>query len=165
MTADSALPAPPAARPWTLTAGAATAVLQGVVIALYGVYLMVTAVTSHTRSDLGGTAFGGGIVVILGMLPLFAGRALLRRRRWGRSPAVMMDTLCLAVAYVAVRHGGGDLPLGIAVGLFGVAGIVLLLHPRSTAALWPEQDAGAQNVDAPDAGARNTGAQAGPGRS
>jgi drug/metabolite transporter (DMT)-like permease len=115
------------------------AVLQGAVIALYGVYLVITAVTSHAHSDPGSTAFGGGIVVVLGMLPLLAGRALLQRKRWGRSPAVMMDTLCLAVAYVALRKGGGEIPLGVAVGLFGVVGIVLLLHTRSTAALWPER--------------------------
>jgi len=141
VTADTALPTPPdtrAARPRTLTAGAVLAMVQGLAICLYGVYLMVTAITSKTHSDLGSTAFGGGIVVLMGLLPLFAGRALLQARRWGRSPAVMMDTLCLAVAYVALRGSGADVPLGILAAVFGVAGIVLLLHPRTTAALWPE---------------------------
>ena len=141
MTADTALPttrAPRAARPRTLTAGAAMAVLLGVAISLYGVYLVVTAFTSHAHSDLGSTALGGGIVVLMGLLPLFAGRALLQARRWGRSPAVLMDTLFLAVAYVALRGSGADVPLGIVAAVFGVAGIVLLLHPKTTAALWPE---------------------------
>jgi hypothetical protein len=119
-------------------AGGAMAVAQGLAICLYGVYLVVTAVTSHTHSDLGSTAFGGGIVVVLGLLPLGAGRALLRSKRWGRSPAVMMDTLCLAVAYVALRGTGADVPLGIAAAVFGVAGIALLLNPKTTAALWPD---------------------------
>jgi len=118
--------------------GGAMAVAQGLAICLYGVYLVVTAVTSHTHSDLGSTAFGGGIVVVLGLLPLGAGRALLRSKRWGRSPAVMMDTLCLAVAYVALRGTGADVPLGIAAAVFGVAGIALLLNPKTTAALWPD---------------------------
>jgi hypothetical protein len=141
VTADTALPTPPdarAARPRTLTAGAVLAMAQGVGICLYGVYLVITAFTSDTHSDLGSTAFGGAIVVLMGLLPLFAGRALLRLRRWGRSPAVMMDTLCLAVAYVALRGSGTDVPLGIAAAVFGVAGMVLLLHPRTTAALWPQ---------------------------
>ena len=154
MTADASLPTTAAARtarPWTLTAGAAMAVLQGAVIALYGVYLAVTAFTSHTHSDLGSTAFGGGIVVLMGMLPLFAGRALLQLKRWGRSPAVLMDTLCLAVAYVALRgKGGGDVPVGVAAAVFGVVGIVLLLHPRTTAALWPA--AGARTEEGPAGG-------------
>jgi len=143
VTADTALPttpAPRAARPRTLTAGAAMAVLLGVAISLYGVYLVVTALTSHTHSDLGSTAFGGAIVVLMGMLPLFAGRALLRFQRWGRSPAVLMDTLCLAVAYVALRGTGADVPLGMVAAAFGVTGIVLLLHPKTTAALWPENE-------------------------
>ena len=141
MTADTALPTPSdsrAVRPRTLTAGALMAMVQGLAICLYGVYLVVTAFTSHAHSDLGSTALGGGIVVLMGLLPLFAGRALLQARRWGRSPAVLMDTLFLAVAYVALRGSGADVPLGIVAAVFGVAGIVLLLHPKTTAALWPE---------------------------
>ncbi|QMU72603.1 hypothetical protein [Streptacidiphilus sp. P02-A3a] len=141
MTAESAPPLTPgtrAARPRTLTAGAAMAVLLGAAISLYGVYLVVTAVTSTTHSDLGSTAFGGAIVVLMGLLPLFAGRALFQLKRWGRSPAVLMDTLCLAVAYVALRGTGADVPLGMLAAVFGVTGIVLLLHPKTTAALWPE---------------------------
>ena len=140
MTADSALTTvhAPASRPWTLTAGAAMAMLLGAVIVAYGVYLPVDGITSH--SGLGLTALGGLIVLLMGLLPIAAGRALLRLRRWGRSPAVLMDTLCLAVAYVALRGTGADVPLGMVAAAFGVTGIVLLLHPKTTAALWPENE-------------------------
>ena len=141
MTADASLTTRPAAatgRPWTLTAGAAIALLQGVLIAGYGAYLMVAALFTHTRTGMGLTEFGAVIVLLLGLLPLLAGRALLRSKRWGRSPAVMVDTLCLAVTYFAVQNGGAQIALGVLVGLFGIAGIVLLLHPRTTATLWPE---------------------------
>ena len=140
MTADTALPTAPAAtaaRPGTLTAGAVLALLQGLVIALYGVYLLVAGLVGHPRTGVGLTEFGGLIVLLMGLLPLAAGRALLRLRRWGRSPAVMMDTLCLAVAYFTFKNGGAQIPIGILVGLYGLAGIVLLLHPRTTAVLWP----------------------------
>jgi hypothetical protein len=136
-TASTADPAGPAARPWTLTAGAAIAVAQGVLLTAYGVYLMVEGLFTHTRTGVGLTEFGGFIVLLLGLLPLFAGRALLRAKRWGRSPAVMVDTLCLAVTYFTFQNGGLQIPVGILVGLAGIGGVVLLLHPRTTATLWP----------------------------
>lgn len=136
-TAASAPAGPAAGRPGTLTAGAAIALLQGGLIAAYGVYLMIEALFAHTRTGLGLTEFGGFIVLLLGLLPLLAGRALLRLRRWGRSPAVMVDTLCLAVTYFTFQNGGAQIAVGVVVGLAGVAGVLLLLHPRTTAALWP----------------------------
>ena len=124
-------------RPWTLVAGAAIALVQGVLISGYGAYLMVAALFTHTRTGVGLTEYGAAIVLLLGLLPLFAGRALLRLKRWGRSPAVMVDTLCLAVTYFTFQNGGGQIAYGVLSAAFGVAGVVLLLHPRTTAALWP----------------------------
>jgi hypothetical protein len=49
----------------------------------------------------------------------------------------MVDTLCLAVTWFTVQNGGAQIALGVAVGVAGLAGVVLLLHPRTTAALWP----------------------------
>jgi hypothetical protein len=147
VTADASLPARPAAttgsgRPWTLTTGAVVALLQGGLIAAYGVALMVQGlVAAHPRTGLGLTEFGGFVVLLLGLLPLAAGLALLRVRRWGRSPAVLVDTLCLAVTYFTVQNGGAQIAVGVLVGLVGIAGVVLLLHPRTTAALWPATDA------------------------
>ena len=144
MTADASLNARPAAaaapasdRPWTLVAGAAIALTQGVLIAGYGAYLMVAALFTHTRTGIGLTEYGAVIVLLLGLLPLLAGRALLRLKRWGRSPAVMVDTLCLAVTYFTLQNGGAQIPVGVVTGLLGIGGVVLLLHPRTTAALWP----------------------------
>jgi hypothetical protein len=140
---DASLKAPAASatdaagRPWTLTAGAAIALLQGGLIAAYGVYMMIEGLVTHTRTGLGLTEFGGFIVLLLGLLPLLSGRALLRVKRWGRSPAVLVDTLCLAVTYFMVQNGGLQIALGTLIGLAGVSGLVLLLHPRTTAVLWP----------------------------
>ena len=142
MTADTALTAPadaaedaPVPRPWTLTAGAAMTLILGGVIAAYGIYLFADGVAS--RSGIGLAAFGGVIVLLLGLLPAAAGRALLRLKRWGRSPAVLMDTLCLAVAYLGFHSTGPESAIEVLIGVYGLAGIVLLLHPRTTAALWP----------------------------
>jgi uncharacterized membrane protein HdeD (DUF308 family) len=138
VTVDAALPAAAASvRPRTLTLGAWFSIAQGVVIAAYGVYVVVAPLVTTSRTGVGMAEFAGVLLLLMGLLPLAAGRALLRLKRWGRSPAVMLDTLCLAVAYFACENGGAFVALGVAVGLAGIAGIVLLLHPRTTAALWP----------------------------
>ncbi|WP_370093670.1 hypothetical protein [Streptacidiphilus sp. MAP12-20] len=138
MTANASLSAAPAVeRPWTLTAGAWFSVAQGVVIAAYGVYVVVAPLVTTSKTGVGMAEFAGALLLLMGGLPLVAGRALLRLKRWGRSPAVMVDTLCLAVAWFTVQNGGAQIAVGVLVGLAGIAGIVLLLHPRTTAALWP----------------------------
>ncbi len=137
MNAAAPAAAPAAARPWTLSVGAWFSVAQGVLIAAYGVYVMASPLTSASKTGVGMAEFAGALLLLMGLLPLVAGRALLRLKRWGRSPAVMIDTLCLAVAWFTVQNGGAQIAVGVLVGLAGVAGVVLLLHPRTTAALWP----------------------------
>jgi hypothetical protein len=138
VTVNAAVPAAAApVRPRTLTFGAWFSIVQGVVIAAYGVYVMVAPLATSTKTGVGMAEFAGVLLLLMGLLPLAAGRALLRLKKWGRSPAVMVDTLCLAIAYFACQNGGAFVALGLAVGLIGIGGIVLLLHPRTTAALWP----------------------------
>jgi hypothetical protein len=139
VTANATVPAaaPATVRPWTLTVGAWFSVAQGVIIAAYGIYVMTAPLVSTSKTGVGMAEFAGVLLLLMGLLPLAAGRALLRLKRWGRSPAVMIDTLCLAVAYFAFQNGGAQIALGLTVGLVGIAGVVLLLHPRTTAVLWP----------------------------
>jgi hypothetical protein len=49
----------------------------------------------------------------------------------------MVDTLCLAVTYFTFQNGGAQIVAGVLAALLGVGGVGLLLHPRTTAALWP----------------------------
>jgi hypothetical protein len=139
VTVNAAAPAaaPAVVRPWTLTVGAWFSVAQGVLIAAYGVYVIASPLASASKTGVGMAEFAGALLLLMGLLPLLAGRALLRLKRWGRSPAVMVDTLCLAVSWFTVQNGGAQIAVGVLVGLAGIAGIVLLLHPRTTAALWP----------------------------
>ena len=137
-TRSAAAPTGPTGRPWTLVAGAATSMVQGVLLTGYGAYLMVEALVTHTRTGVALTEYGAFIVLLVGLLPLFAGRALLRLKRWGRSPAVMIDTLCLAVTYFTFQNGGAQIAVGVLTAVLGLGSIVLLLHPRTTAVLWPE---------------------------
>ncbi|MEY9844056.1 hypothetical protein ABH940_001120 [Streptacidiphilus sp. BW17] len=138
MTANATVTASPAAvRPWTLIVGACFSLAQGVIIAAYGIFVMVGPLSATAKTGVGMAEYAGSILLLMGLLPLAAGRALLKLQKWGRSPAVMIDTLCLAVTWFTVQNGGSQLALGVAIGVAGLLGVALLLHPRTTAALWP----------------------------
>ncbi|MFF1905257.1 hypothetical protein [Kitasatospora sp. NPDC058218] len=137
MTAESSapVPVPGADRPAALTAGAAITALEGAALVVVGVWDMVSAVSGDSK-QLALNEFGGLVIVLLGVLPLLAARALLKGRRWGRSPAVLTNSICLPVAYYMWQSGGAMVAVGAAIGLFGLVGIVALLTPKSTAALY-----------------------------
>ncbi|GAA1967793.1 hypothetical protein [Kitasatospora viridis] len=136
MTAESA-PAPAArpARPTPLLAGVALTVAEGSALVVWGGYIIVAALVESTRNQ-GLAEYGGVVILLLGLLPLVAARGLLKLRRWGRTPAVLIHTLALPVAWF--MWGAGDVMagLGALVGVAGLAGLVLLLNPKVTAALY-----------------------------
>lgn len=117
-----------------LLVGAVIAFVQGAALAVWGVYDLVAGLvgTPHNR---GLAELGGLVLVLIGAMPLLAGRGLLRTRRWGRSPALMADSLCLPVAWYMGHSGGAMIAASVVVGLVGVAGIVALLNPQVTEAL------------------------------
>ncbi len=80
------------------------------------------------------------MIVLLGVLPLLAARGLLKARSWGRSPAVLTNSICLPVAYYMWQTGGAMTALGVAVGLLGLVGIGSLLNPTVTAVLYPPRE-------------------------
>ncbi|MFJ9947966.1 hypothetical protein [Kitasatospora sp. NPDC091207] len=137
MTAESSapVPAPGSERPAALTAGAAITALEGAALVVVGVWDMVSSLSGDSK-QLALNEFGGLVIVLLGVLPLLAARALLKGRRWGRSPAVLTNSICLPVAYYMWQSGGTMVAVGAAIGLFGVVGMGALLTPRSTAALY-----------------------------
>ncbi|MFE9422889.1 hypothetical protein ACFYNO_08000 [Kitasatospora sp. NPDC006697] len=139
MTAESspAAPAPAArpARPTPLLAGVALTVVEGSALVVWGLYIIVAGLVESTRNQ-GLAEYGGVVILLLGLLPLLAGRGLLRLQRWGRTPAVLIHTLCLPVAWFMWGAGGLMAALGVLVGLAGLAGLVLLLNPRVTEVLY-----------------------------
>jgi hypothetical protein len=139
VTAETTAPAAPPARPARLLAGVALTVAEGAALVVCGVYIIVAALVESTRNQ-GLAEYGGVVILLLGVLPLLAGRALLRLRRWGRSPAVLIHTLCLPVAWFMWGAGGAMAALGVLVGLAGLAGLVLLLNPTVTAVLYRTAD-------------------------
>jgi len=137
VTAESpaTAPTPAAARPTPLLIGAAITALQGAALAGWGVYDLVAGPFGDSAS-LGRTETGGVILLLMGLLPLLAGRALLKARRWGRSPALLTNSICLPVAYYMWQSGGAMAAVGVAVALLGLAGIVSLLNPKVTELLY-----------------------------
>ncbi|WP_441250303.1 hypothetical protein [Kitasatospora sp. McL0602] len=132
MTAETTSPAPARTRPTPLLVGAATTLLEGAALAGWGLFDMISGFTGDSAA-LGRSEFGGAVLLLMGVLPLLAGWALLGLRRWGRSPALLTNSICLPVAYYMWQ----GLPAGaVVVGLLGLAGIVGLLNPRVTEALY-----------------------------
>ncbi|QKW21503.1 hypothetical protein HUT16_22750 [Kitasatospora sp. NA04385] len=139
MTAESATATTPAAaRPVPLLVGAALTALEGAAMAGWGVYNLVAGFTG--ADDFGRAELGGAVLLLMGLLPVLAGRALLRGQRWGRSPAVLTNSICLPVAYYMWQPGGAMIAAGAAVGLLGLVGIGALLNPRVTAVLYGAPD-------------------------
>ncbi|MGK4582934.1 hypothetical protein [Kitasatospora sp. HPMI-4] len=126
---------PTPGRPAPLLRGAAITALEGAVLAGWGIYDMVSGLLGDSAA-LGRSEFGGVILLVMGLLPLAAARALLRLQRWGRSPAVLTNTICLPVAYYMWQGDGLAPALAVVVGALGVYGVVSLLNPRATEALY-----------------------------
>jgi hypothetical protein len=136
VTAETAAaPAAPPARPTQLLAGVALTVAEGSALVVWGAYIIVAALVESTRNQ-GLAEYGGVVILLLGVLPLLAARALLRLRRWGRTPAVLTHSLCLPVAWWMWGAHGLMAAVGVVVGLVGLAGLVLLLTPKVTEALY-----------------------------
>ncbi len=116
------------ARPGTVTGAAA---LTGVIAALllgYGIYLVVAGFTGQPvlrgRAELGGALFA-----VFGLGVGWVARGLLRIEPWARTPALLTHLLLVGSSYRIFQDGlYGE---GVPVGLFGLAGIVLLFVPAS----------------------------------
>lgn len=131
-------PTPPAPgagpRPARLTAAAALAGLEGLVLVAGGIWMLVRGLTGSSDSRV--PAVTGGItLVVLALLPLLAARGLLLRRGWSRGPAVITQIMALPVAYSLLQADSIAIPGGIALAVVAVAALVLLVNPATTRAL------------------------------
>ncbi|MER5770496.1 hypothetical protein [Streptomyces sp. NPDC001985] len=124
----------PTPRPARLTAAAAVSALEGLALAVYGVYLLVMGVLgspdSPTQAEMGGVT-----LIALGAIPLAAARGLLLRRSWSRGPALITHLMALIPAWTLLRTEGALIPLGILIAAVAVAGLALIVNPATTRAL------------------------------
>ncbi|GAA0669396.1 hypothetical protein GCM10010193_21720 [Kitasatospora atroaurantiaca] len=136
MTAETIAQSP--ARPTPLLVGAVITALEGAALAGWGIYDMITGLLGDPVA-LGRSEAGGVVLLLMGLLPLLAGWSLLKLRRWGRSPAVLTNSICLPVAYYMWQPGGAVAVVAVVVALLGLAGIVSLLNPKVTQALYGDR--------------------------
>jgi hypothetical protein len=126
-TQPSGADAPPA-RPGTVTTAA---VLTGIVAALllcYGVYLVIAGLSGQPvlrgRAEVAGVMFA-----IFGLGVGIVTRGLLRVEPWARTPALLTHLLVIAASYWQFQ--GHYYAEAVPVGLYGLAGVVLLFVPAS----------------------------------
>jgi hypothetical protein len=81
-----------ARRPRRLTAAAALAALQGVVLALGGVYMMAMPLLGRPAS-VREAEMGGLTVLAVAALPLIAAYGLWHARRWSRGPVLIIELI------------------------------------------------------------------------
>jgi hypothetical protein len=122
--------------PSSVRIAAAVAAVEGV--ALLGLGAFYAVKTALQRPDSYGRALLGAAMALAGgaLLVLLA-RALLRVRRWARSPVVVLQLLALPVGYTLAFQAG--LPgYGGPVLVLAVAELYLLFTPEARAAFWGE---------------------------
>src|SRR5690606_20599860 len=115
-----------AARPRRITAAAALLGLQGLVVAGFGVVLLVRLVTNRPEQVVSAATLAV-TVLVLSLLPLVAARGLWLSRRWSRSPALVVQLMVLPVAWQLVQRDGVLLVVGLAVGATAIAVLGMLL--------------------------------------
>ncbi len=130
--ATPSTPSPAAAeRPVRITVLAGVNALEGLALALGGVYMLVMGLLGKLESTQQAETVGITLVA-LGAIPLIAARGLLLLRSWSRGPALITQIMALPVAWTLLRSQGALIPTGIVLAAVAVTGLVLVLNPATT---------------------------------
>ncbi|MEW1646930.1 MULTISPECIES: hypothetical protein [unclassified Streptomyces] len=125
---------PGARRPRRLTYAAVLVAVEGLALAVAGVWMLVLGLTGEP-DDRQQAVTGGVTLVVLALLPLLAARGLLLLRGWSRGPAVITQVMALPVAYNLLQADSVAIPAGIVLAVLAVGALVLLVNPATTQAL------------------------------
>ncbi|MEC3996936.1 hypothetical protein VSR01_26865 [Actinacidiphila sp. DG2A-62] len=125
--AGAAEGAPAGPPPLRLNVAAGVAGLEGLAVAAWGVTMCFTG------GDKG--VLAGLLVLVLAALPLGAAYGLRRARSWSRGPALIMQLLCLPIAWTMLKSDGAVVAAGAVLGVLALAGLAVLVHPATTDAL------------------------------
>ncbi|MET9969392.1 hypothetical protein ABZZ80_26545 [Streptomyces sp. NPDC006356] len=121
-------------RPRRLTYAAVLTALEGVGLAVGGVWVLVLGLAGDPDDRQQAVTLGVTLVA-LALLPLLAARGLFGRRSWSRGPSIITQILALPVAYSLLQADSIAIPAGIVIAATAVTTLVLLVNPATTEAL------------------------------
>ncbi|GAA2902905.1 hypothetical protein GCM10010517_68840 [Streptosporangium fragile] len=124
-------------RPMTLTVAAAVMALEGLTALLLGGYVGVETVIG-APSDLTSSIAVAGFGLLIGAALLWVGWGMLRTERWTRSPGVLTQIFTVPIAVTLIQSD--QQAIGIPLIAVAVIGLVALLSPPTTQALYGDQD-------------------------
>ncbi|GIH80604.1 hypothetical protein [Planobispora longispora] len=123
-------------RPPTLVVAAAVLALEGVTALLLGGYVGVATVIGKP-DDVMSSLFVAGFGLLVGGLLLRVAWGLLKAEKWARSPGVLTQIFMIPVTVTLFQSG--QALLGVPLAAAVVAGLVALLAPPTTRALYGDE--------------------------
>jgi hypothetical protein len=121
----------------TLTVAAAIMGLEGVTALLLGGYVGVETVIGKP-ADLMSSIFVAGFGILVGAALLRVAWGMIQVDRWTRSPGVLTQIFALPVGVTLIQSD--QQAIGIPLIAVAVIGLVALLSPPTTQALYGDQD-------------------------
>ncbi|MFI6012005.1 hypothetical protein ACIBAG_24850 [Streptomyces sp. NPDC051243] len=121
-------------RPRRLTYAAVLTALEGLGLAVGGLWVLVLGIAGDPDDRQQAVTLGVTLVA-LALLPLLAARGLFAQRSWSRGPSVITQIMALPVAYSLLQADSIAIPAGIAIAVVAVTTLVLLINPATTEAL------------------------------
>ncbi|WP_371783169.1 hypothetical protein [Streptosporangium subroseum] len=123
-------------RPMTLTVAAAIMGLEGVTALILGGYVGVETVIGKP-ADLISSIFVAGFGILVGAVLLRVAWGMIQVDRWTRSPGVLTQIFALPVGVTLIQSD--QQAIGIPLIAIAVIGLVALLSPPTTQALYGDQ--------------------------
>ncbi|MFI7052986.1 hypothetical protein ACIBLB_13115 [Streptosporangium canum] len=124
-------------RPMTLTVAAAVLGLEGLTTLLLGGYVGVETVIGRP-SDVMSSLFVAGFGILVGAVLLWVGWGMLRTERWTRSLGVLAQIFATVIGITLIQSD--QQTIGVPLIAVAVIGLVALLSPPTTHALYGDQD-------------------------
>lgn len=131
--ANSAREVAAAATRWPLVAASVVVAVEAAALAASAISVAVLILSGHHTHDRLDAWLVVGLAAICAVGLWWVWRGLVRRRRWARSPAVLVQLLALPVSYNAFGDGAWWLATPLLV--CAVVGLVGLLAPSTTEVL------------------------------
>ncbi|WP_030924836.1 hypothetical protein [Streptosporangium amethystogenes] len=124
-------------RPMTLTVAAAVMAVEGATALLLGGYVGVETVIGQP-SDLMTSIAVAVSGIIIGAALLWVGWGMILTERWSRSPGVLTQIFATPISITLIQSD--QLVIGISLITLAVIGLVTLLSPPTTHALYGDQE-------------------------